>query len=488
MSYSRAEQQQQQEQQGASAAGSMQARSKRAQAEHTDDDEQDHEMDNETDKHDASTLLEKQQKRAASFRTRTVSTVTMIAGFLAIIYMGHVPLVLLVLTLQFLMVKELFMLARVAQQDRKLPGFRAQQWYFFFVATFYLYLRFIKNNLLLELTSSKAMSAFAWLLKRHSFMSYSLYMAGFMMFVLSLKRRMYLYQFGQYAWTHMILMIIFVPSSFFVSNIFEGLIWFLLPSALIITNDIMAYLAGFFFGRTPLIKLSPKKTWEGFIGGFIGTVVVAALLADILSRFKWMTCPRPDLSLGGLDCTPDPIFTPATYTLQDLQDLMPAQALELARLAAQQLPPGLVSQLVGLKVVMKPIAVHAMVLAVFASLVAPFGGFFASGFKRAFKMKDFGQTIPGHGGVTDRFDCQMIMAMFAYVYYWNYVASTELTVGDALDVALKLDQQQQLELWARLGNVLLVDGLLPGSLEGSIQRALQMANSTHAVRSSPFFS
>lgn len=45
------------------------------------------------------------------------------------------------LLLQFLMVKELFMLARVAQQDRKLPGFRAQQWYFFFVATFYLYLR-----------------------------------------------------------------------------------------------------------------------------------------------------------------------------------------------------------------------------------------------------------------------------------------------------------------------------------------------------------
>lgn len=63
------------------------------------------------------------------------------------------------------------------------------------------------------------------------------------------------------------------------------------------------------------------------------------------------------------------------------------------------------------------------------------GGFFASGFKRAFKMKDFGQTIPGHGGVTDRFDCQMIMAMFAYVYYWNYVASTELAVGEALDVS-----------------------------------------------------
>lgn len=35
------------------------------------------------------------------------------------------------------------------------------------------------------------------------------------------------------------------------------------------------------------------------------------------------------------------------------------------------------------------------------------GGFAASGFKRAFKMKDFGDTIPGHGGVTDRFDCQV---------------------------------------------------------------------------------
>jgi phosphatidate cytidylyltransferase len=62
------------------------------------------------------------------------------------------------------------------------------------------------------------------------------------------------------------------------------------------------------------------------------------------------------------------------------------------------------------------------------------GGFFGSGFKRAFKMKDFGDTIPGHGGVTDRFDCQMIMAMFAYLYYWNFVAPPQATVGQALEV------------------------------------------------------
>ncbi|KAL6999205.1 phosphatidate cytidylyltransferase [Sarracenia purpurea var. burkii] len=39
---------------------------------------------------------------------------------------------------------------------------------------------------------------------------------------------------------------------------------------------------------------------------------------------------------------------------------------------------------------------------------SPFGGFFASGFKRAFKIKDFGNSISGHGGFTDRMDCQVL--------------------------------------------------------------------------------
>jgi phosphatidate cytidylyltransferase len=50
-------------------------------------------------------------------------------------------------------------------------------------------------------------------------------------------------------------------------------------------------------------------------------------------------------------------------------------------------------------------------MACFASLVAPFGGFFASGFKRAFNIKDFGDSIPGHGGMTDRMDCQLRRAI-----------------------------------------------------------------------------
>ena len=63
----------------------------------------------------------------------------------------------------------------------------------------------------------------------------------------------------------------------------------------------------------------------------------------------------------------------------------------------------------------------AFVFAVFGSLIAPFGGFFASGFKRAFKIKDFGAIIPGHGGFTDRFDCQLLMSFFVFVYHSSFI-------------------------------------------------------------------
>ena len=66
---------------------------------------------------------------------------------------------------------------------------------------------------------------------------------------------------------------------------------------------------------------------------------------------------------------------------------------------------------------------HAVVLAMFASIIAPFGGFFASGFKRGFKIKDFGDSIPGHGGMTDRMDCQVLTlpnpAGFQDLYFWR---------------------------------------------------------------------
>jgi len=63
-----------------------------------------------------------------------------------------------------------------------------------------------------------------------------------------------------------------------------------------------------------------------------------------------------------------------------------------------------------------PSQIHAAVIALFAMLIAPFGGFFASGLKRGMKIKDFADSIPGHGGFADRFDCHIVISFFVFIY------------------------------------------------------------------------
>jgi phosphatidate cytidylyltransferase len=59
------------------------------------------------------------------------------------------------------------------------------------------------------------------------------------------------------------------------------------------SNDTGAYLSGITFGRHKLFeRISPKKTWEGFIGGMVLTVVVAWLISkrlDVVSISGWIT-------------------------------------------------------------------------------------------------------------------------------------------------------------------------------------------------------
>ena len=96
--------------------------------------------------------------------------------------------------------------------------------------------------------------------------SFGMYILGFVWFVLSLVKKYYLRQFSLFAWTHVALLCVVTQSYLIIQNMFEGLIWFIMPIMMVIINDVMAYMFGFTMGRTPLIQLSPKKTWEGFIG------------------------------------------------------------------------------------------------------------------------------------------------------------------------------------------------------------------------------
>ena len=89
----------------------------------------------------------------------------------------------------------------------------------------------------------------------------------------------------------MALYLIVVQAHFIMNNIFEGMIWFFLPVALVITNDIWAYICGITFGRTPLIKLSPKKTVEGFAGAWFFTVLFGFVFTHFLSQNSYFICP-----------------------------------------------------------------------------------------------------------------------------------------------------------------------------------------------------
>ena len=93
-----------------------------------------------------------------------------------------------------------------------------------------------------------------------------------------------------------------------------------------------------------------------------------------------------------------------------------------------------------------PAQLHSIVIASFASLIAPFGGFFASGVKRAFRIKDFGDTIPGHGGITDRFDCHGLMGIFIYIYLTQVVFRSADSFERVLDLVnnMSLDDKSRL--------------------------------------------
>lgn len=143
-----------------------------------------------------------------------------------------------------------------------------------------------------------------------------------------------------------------VPVSFWIAVLSEfSQSWALYNAILVILNDTFAYLFGFTMGKSALLPtISPKKTWEGWLGALVSTV--------LLSHPVWRLFFRGH----------------------------------------------------------HPYNRHSLIVALFVCIVAPFGGFLASTLKRAGGKKDFGNFIPGHGGLVDRLDCQLLSAPFLYLY------------------------------------------------------------------------
>ena len=129
---------------------------------------------------------------------------------------------------------------------------------------------------------------------------------------------------------------------------------------LIWISDSMAYLGGKFLGKTPLaIELSPKKTWEGAIIGFLFTFFIGLFgLVEI-----------------------DPF--------SEFQSIKSWQRISWA-------------------------------LPLTIGIVAPIGDLIGSKFKRSAKVKDSGIFLPGHGGFLDRFD-SFLFSVIVVAIFQSYI-------------------------------------------------------------------
>ena len=132
----------------------------------------------------------------------------------------------------------------------------------------------------------------------------------------------------------------------------HGFYLFLMPFFIAWMTDIMAYFSGRFFGKHKLCPtVSPKKTVEGAIGGLLLGTGVCVLVAFVLDRFS--------------------LVTPNYWFL----------------------------------------IVSCLVL----SALSQIGDLFASLIKREYGVKDFGNIMPGHGGVLDRFDSVLFITNIIFL-------------------------------------------------------------------------
>lgn len=183
-----------------------------------------------------------------------------------------------------------------------------------------------------------------------------------------------------------------VHANTYFKDVYGSKQWWV-SSGLIITlclgtwaSDAGAYFVGILFGKHPMNKrVSPHKTWEGFIGGCIFSYIIFFGASAI---FEY-----------GLKSP----LVPGILQFQTSEVLKEMNVLGGA---------------------------SWVFLAIFG-LLLPFvgnlGGFFFSLIKRHYEIKDYGKILPGHGGIIDRFDsvlanCAMSsVLLFIMSYGFNVV-------------------------------------------------------------------
>ena len=140
-----------------------------------------------------------------------------------------------------------------------------------------------------------------------------------------------------------------------------------------ISTDMFAYFFGVKFGKHKMIpRISPKKSWEGAIAGTVFATVFGAVFALF---YGYLFPAGSFLNEGG------------QMTLLENFSSIGNKELWIQAL------------------VIVPISF-------IGSIVSQIGDLVASKLKRTYGIKDFGKIFPGHGGILDRFDSAMFVALF----------------------------------------------------------------------------
>lgn len=119
-------------------------------------------------------------------------------------------------------------LITIGHHWHRLPWFRTLTWYFLLYVNDFLYGE--TDNFF---TLVQREEPIRLLSQSHGFIPFVLYLAGFCMFALSLVKRRHRPQFYMLGWT---LMILATLSQLIIRNLFEGMIWFIVPISCFIYN------------------------------------------------------------------------------------------------------------------------------------------------------------------------------------------------------------------------------------------------------------